>query len=132
MLQFSWILAITLSLSNTLIAEEIADSDNWFQIDTVIFEYLQSETNESLDIKDQRSYPKNVIAIEEDFGTVLEDDGLKSRNQILSMENENSNRDQSIPFELENESARRFNREVIEALIKGSAEKESEDGFGEP
>ena len=120
-------MAIAIGFTNTVIADTNVSSEDWFQIDTIIFEYLEPDTSENMGNEDKKAYPENVIAIDENIKAVKEDAGLKARNELLSMENGYSNANQNIPFELESESARRFNRELIEALIKRSSKNQSED-----
>ena len=125
--QFKWFLTIAFGFSSTVFAETNVVSEDWFQIDTVIFEYLEPDTSENMSNQDKKSYPENVIAIDENIKALKENDGFKARNELLSMENGYSNSNQNISFELESESARRFNRGLIEALIKKSSENQSED-----
>ncbi len=125
--QFKWLLTIAFGFSSTVFAETNVVSADWFQIDTIIFEYLEPDTSENMGNEEKKSYPENVIAIDENLKAVKEDDGFKARNEPLSMENGYSNANQNISFELESESARRFNRGLIEALIKRSSENQSEN-----
>ena len=125
--QFKWFLTIAFGFSSTVFAETNVVSEDWFQIDTIIFEYLEPDTSENMGNGEKKSYPENVIAIDENLKAVKEDNGFKARNEPLSMENGYSNANQNISFELESESARRFNRGLIEALIKRSSENQSED-----
>ena len=130
--QFKWFFTIAFGFSSTVFAETNTSSEDWFQIDTIIFEYLEPDTSENMGNGEKKYYPQNVIAIDENLKTVKEDDGLKARNEPLSMENGSPNASQNISFELESESARRFNRGLIEALIKRSSEKQSEDSYKKP
>ena len=125
--QLKWFLTIAFSFSGTSFAETNTLSEDWFQIDTIIFEYLEPDTSENMGNGEKKYYPQNVIAIDENLKAVKEDDGLKARNEPLSMENGSPNASQNISFELESESARRFNRELLEALIKRSSENQSDD-----
>ena len=122
--QFKWFLTIAFGFSSTVFAETNTSSEDWFQIDTIIFEYLEPDTSENMgNNEDKKSYPQNVIAIDKNLKTGKEDDGFEAGNELQSMENVNEN----ISFELESESARRFNKGLIEALIKRSSENQSED-----
>ena len=129
MQQFKWILALGFSFSNTLFAEINIDSDDWFQIDTIIFEYLEPDTSENVVSEGKKSYPRNVLAVDENLKDFEKDDGSEARNQLLSEENGYSNANQNISFELERESARRFNRVLVEELIKKSSNNQSRDGY---
>ena len=122
--QFKWFLTIAFGFSSAVFAETNTSSEDWFQIDTIIFEYLEPDTSENIgNNEDKKSYPQNVIAIDKNLKTGKEDDGFEAGNELQSMENVNEN----ISFELESESARRFNKGLIEALIKRSSENQSED-----
>ena len=125
--QLKWFLTIAFSFSGTLFAETNTLSEDWFQIDTIIFEYLEPDTSESMGNEDKKSYPQNVIAIDKNLKIGKEDDGFEARDELQSMENGYPNANQNISFELESESARRFNRELLEALIKRSSENQFED-----
>ena len=125
--QFKWFLTIAFGFSSTVFAETNTSSEDWFQIDTIIFEYLEPDTSESMGNEDKKSYPQNVIAIDKNLKIGKEDDGFEARDELQSMENGYPNANQNISFELESESARRFNKGLIEALIKRSSENQFED-----
>ncbi|MDC2963992.1 peptidoglycan binding protein CsiV [Gammaproteobacteria bacterium] len=127
MYRFRWILSIALGFSNTGLAETIINSDDWFQIDTIIFEYTKTNTGEQLVSIEEKSYPKDVITIEENLARSIEDSGTKTKDKLRSIEKVDSNPNQAIAFELESESARRFNIEVIDAVIKKSSKNQPED-----
>ena len=127
--KFRWILSIALGFSNTVIAETIINSDDWFKIDTIIFEYTKTNTSEQMVSIDEKSYPKDVITIEENLKLSSEDSGIKTKDKLRSIEKVYSNSNQAIAFELESESARRFNIEVIDAVIKKSSKNQSEDTY---
>ena len=57
---------------------------------------------------DEKSYPKDVITIEENLKTSSEDSGIKTKDKLRSIENVYSNANQAISFELESESARKI------------------------
>ena len=122
--QFKWFLTIAFGFSSTVFAETNTSSEDWFQIDTIIFEYLEPDTSENIaNNEHKKSYPQNVIAIDKNLKTGKEDDGFEAGTELQSIENANQN----ISFELESESARRFNKGLIEALIERSSENQSED-----
>ena len=123
--QFNWLLTIAFGFSSTVFAETEMSSEDWFQIDTIIFEYLEPDTSENMDSEEEKSYPQNVIAIDENLKAVKEAGDFKARKEVLLMENGYSNANQNISFELESESTRRFNRGLIEALTKRSSENQS-------
>ena len=129
MYKFRWILSIALGFSNTVIAERILNSDEWFKIDTIIFEYTKTNTSEQMVSIDEKSYPKDVITIEENLKLSSEESGIKTKDKLRSREKVYSNLNQAIAFELESESARRFNMEVIDAVIKKSSKNRSEDTY---
>ena len=129
MYKFRWILSIALGFSNTVIAERILNSDEWFKIDTIIFEYTKTNTSEQMVSIDEKSYPKDVITIEENLKLSSEESGIKTKDKLRSREKVYSNLNQAIAFELESESARRFNIEVIDAVVKKSSKNQSEDTY---
>lgn len=129
--KFRWLLAIALGFSNTGFAERNINSDDWFQIDTIIFEYVQPDTSEKSDHLAKRSYPKDIITIEENLKPAVEDSGIKAKDQNIPMEQEYSTPYENITFELESESARRFNIDVIGEVIKKSSANQSENSLRE-
>ena len=124
-------MAIAFGFVNTVLAEPNMVSDDWFQIDTIIFEYLEPDISEDVGSEGKKSYPKNLIAVEENLKAVKEGDGFEVRKELLSMENGYSKANTTISYELENESARRFNKELIETLIKQQSENQSEGSYEE-
>ena len=77
--QLKWFLTIAFSFSSTVFAETNTLSEDWFQIDTIIFEYLEPDTSENMGNGEKKYYPQNVIAIDENLKTVKEDVGSKSK-----------------------------------------------------
>ena len=68
-----------------------------------------------------------ITSIDENLKGVKKDDGFEARDELQSIENGYTNANQNISFELESESARRFNKGLIKALIERSSENQSED-----
>ena len=116
MYKFRWILSIALGFSNTVLAETIINSNDWFKIDTIIFEYTKTNTSEQLVGIDKKSYPKDVITIEENLKLPSEDSGIKTKDKLQSIEKAYSNPNQAIAFELESESAPRFNNKSFSVV----------------
>ena len=117
-----WILVITLGFSNSVPAETSMNAEDWFQIETIIFEYIKPNNSEKMGNVDKKFYPKDIIAIEENSKLSREVGGANATAKALSIENEHSSPNEKITFELERESARRFNIDLIEAVIKKSSQ----------
>ena len=124
-----WILVITLGFSNSVPAETSMNAEDWFQIETMIFEYIKPNNSEKMGNVDKKFYPKDIIAIEENSKLSREVGGANATAKALSIENEYSSPNEKITFELERESARRFNIDLIEAVIKKSSQNQSEDTY---
>ena len=86
-----WILVITLGFSNSVPAETSMNAEDWFQIETIIFEYIKPNNSEKMGNVDKKFYPKDIIAIEENSKLSSEGGGASATDKALSIENEYSN-----------------------------------------